>query len=76
MNALSHATSSVLPNNLRAQCTPGLQGRPLTNLIGAPTSNFDCLPLFVNGGSGGILAESARVLNQDFFAKMRPCGSE
>ncbi len=75
MNALSHATSSMLPNNLRAQYTPGLQGRPPTSLIGAHTSNFDCLLLFVNAGSGSILAGSARVLKEGFLAKMLPRGS-
>ncbi len=62
MNALSHGTYSVLPNNLREQYTPGLQGRPPTSLIGACTSNFDHLLLFVNAGSVNILEGSARVL--------------
>ncbi len=62
MNAFSHATSSMLPNNIRARYTPGLQGRPPTSLIGACTSNFDRLLLFVNAGSCGILAGSVRVL--------------
>ncbi len=62
MNALYHATSSMLPNNLRAQYTPGLQGHPSTSLIDAHTSNFDRLLLFVNTGSGGISAGSVRVL--------------
>ena len=48
MNALSHATSSMFPNNLRARYTLGLQGRPSTSLIGACS-----LPLSVNVGSNG-----------------------
>jgi hypothetical protein len=76
MNAFSHATSSMLASNLRAQYTPGLQGRPPTSLMNAHTSNFDRLLLFVNTGSGGILEGSARVLKQDFLAKMLPHGSE
>ncbi len=40
MNARSHATSRILPINLRLQYTPGLQGFPPTILIGtrAPMS--------------------------------------
>jgi hypothetical protein len=52
MNALSHATSSVLPNNLRARYTPGLQGHPPTSLNGAHTSNFDRLLLFTSRAVG------------------------
>jgi hypothetical protein len=62
MNALSHATSSMLPNNLREGYTPRLQGHPPTSLINACISNIDHLSSFVNAGSGGILAGSVRVL--------------
>jgi hypothetical protein len=62
MNALSHTTISLLPNNLRAQYTPGLQGPPPTSLTGACTFNFERLSLFVNSGSGGFLAGLVRVL--------------
>jgi hypothetical protein len=55
MNALSHATSSILANNLRAPCTPGLLGHPSTGLIGARASNFDRLLSFINAGSGGTV---------------------
>jgi hypothetical protein len=61
MNTLSHATSSMLPNNLRAQYTLGLQGHPPTSLTGAHTSNFDHLLSFINAGSRGILAGSVKV---------------
>jgi hypothetical protein len=62
MNALSHATSSIFSNNLRAPYTPGLQGRPPISLIGARTSYFDRLSSFVNAGPGSMLAGSVRVL--------------
>jgi hypothetical protein len=45
------------------------QERPPTSFIGARTSNFDRLLLFVNAVSGGILARSARDVEKDFLAK-------
>jgi hypothetical protein len=67
MNTLSCATSSMLPNNLRAQYT--LHGCPSTSLIGAHTSNFDPLLWFVNAGSGGISEGSAWFSSRIFLLK-------
>ena len=54
MNTLSCATSSMLPNNLRGQYTPGLQGHPSTSLIGACAYNFGHLLSSINVGSNGL----------------------
>jgi hypothetical protein len=56
-NALSHATSWVIPSSLRAQYTPGLHARPLTIMSGA------CW-----GSPGGALTTTSTTNWTSFFS--------